>query len=278
MVERQISAPPPITDEDLKPLRLVDHDIASRLGITIAALVLALACLPVFLFKFFFPAPVRVTARHLAKLLTTTDWVWITCGGIILPIVIYLTINRLTPLGARDYGLQAYLFLFPGIHFLAILLSLLLAPAVLIRWRLSIRFAPYGIPCRPGMASIGMLCLILVWALSALPILLKTGISPSVLIAMAIIPALWFAYLIFSIFWKPAARIARAATSAALLTAYATAIIALCLTIPLFIASEKHWIAQDTLFRIKPDALDFGAYEFRVAAQKRKETNAILGF
>ena len=55
-------------------------------------------------------------------------------------------------------------------------------------------------------------------------------------------------------------------------------IIALCLTLPIFIASERHWLAQDTLFRTAPDAPDLGAYEFKIAAEKRREINAILGF
>jgi hypothetical protein len=40
---------------------------------------------------------------------------------------------------------------------------------------------------------------------------------------------------------------------------------------------EKHWLAQETLLRIDPDAPDLGAYEFKIAAQQRKEINAITG-
>jgi hypothetical protein len=277
MVDRQASSPPPLSDGDLKPLRLVDHDIASRFGITCTAWFFAFACLPVFLFRFFYPPPVRVTAIHLAKLLRPADWTWIIGIGIILPIALYLTINRLTPLGGRAYGIQAFLFHFPAIHLAAILLSLLLAPAVLIRWRLSIRLDPFGIPARPGMMPIMLLALLLVWALSAFPILEHIDMRPSILIAMATIPSLCVGYPLFSLLRKPASRIARTAISAALLPAYAVAIPALCLTIPLFTASEEHWIKQDTLFRINPDAPNLGAYEFRVATQRRKETNAILG-
>jgi hypothetical protein len=277
MVERQVSTPPPIAAADLKPLRLVDHDIASRFGITAAALLLAAACLPVFLFRFFYRTPVRVTAAHLSKLLTAADWAWITGLGIILPLAVYLTISRLTTLGGRDYGIQAFYFHFPSIHLIAILLSLLLAPAVLIRWRLSIRLAPFGIACHPGILPMTLLGLILVWALSAFPIIEKFAMSQSMLIAMATVPSLCLGYIIFSLLRKPANSIARVATSAALLPAYSTAILALCLTIPIFTSSEKYWIKQDTLFHINPDAPDLGAYEFRVAAQKRKETKTILG-
>ena len=52
----------------------------------------------------------------------------------------------------------------------------------------------------------------------------------------------------------------------------------LCLTLPIHPAAERHWLAKDTLFRIDPDAADLGAYEFKVAAQKRRELNAIMGY
>ena len=281
LVESQVSSPPPLTADDLKPLRLVDHEVVSRYGITAAALILALACLPVFFFRFHSPAPIRVPAKLLSKLLTAGDWVWIIGLGIVLPLAGYLAINRLTPMGGRDYGIQAFQFFFPGIHLLAIVLNLLLAPAIVIRWRVSQRLAPYGIKCRPGIVSIAVLGVIFAWGLCAFPILQKTGLTHIGLIAMAIVPAIWLGNvmlgILLAVLGKPAGRIPRLATSAALLPAYAAAIIALCLTIPMFISGEKHWIAKDTLFRIDPDAPDLGAYEFKVAAQKRKEINAILG-
>jgi hypothetical protein len=42
-------------------------------------------------------------------------------------------------------------------------------------------------------------------------------------------------------------------------------------------AGEKRWLARETLLRIDPGAPDLGAYEFKVAAQKRREINAITG-
>lgn len=280
MVERQVSSPPSLTADELKPLRLVDHEVVSRYGITAAALILAIACLPVFLFRFHSPAPIRVPAKLLSKLLTAGDWVWIIGLGIVLPLAGYLAINRLTPLGGRDYGIQAFHFLFPGIHLVAIVLNLLLAPAIVIRWRLSKRLAPYGIKCRPGIVSIAVLGVILAWALGTFPILQKTGLTHIGLIAVAIAPAIWLGNvmlgILLAVLGKAAGRIPRLATSAALLPAYAAAIIALCLTIPIFISGEKHWIAKDTLFRIDPSAPDLGAYEFKIAAQKRKEIKAIL--
>jgi hypothetical protein len=102
-----------------------------------------------------------------------------------------------------------------------------------------------------------------------------------VLAALAVPPALClgllFANALRIIFGKPATRLDGCAVAIAVLPAYGLATILLCSLMPIYSAAEKHWIAKETLLRIDPDAPDLGAYEFKVAAQKRKEINAITG-
>ena len=281
LVGRQALSPPPIRESELKPLRLAEHDFAFGLGITAIALILLIACVPVLLFRFLSPPPVRLPAKRLATLLRTADWVWVFLCGIVLPLVIHLVINRLTPLGGRDFGLKHFLFIFPGVQLLAILMSLLLAPAALIRWRLSKRLAPFGMTRSGGKISGIVLFIILFWSLTAYPVLVHLGLSRPLLIGIAAVPMLWLANVFLNILQtflgKPPQRIIRTTTSVALPAAYAAGIVALCLTLPIFTASEKHWVKQDALFRIDPDAVNLGAYEFKASAQVRKEINTILG-
>ena len=280
VVRGQVFSPPPISESDLKPMRLAEHDIATRLGITSVALILLIGCLPVFLFRFLSPRTVRIPAKRLACLLRPVDSVWVFLCGIALPIAVFLAINRLTPLGGREYGLKHFLFLFPGIHLLAIAMNLLLAPALLLRWRLSKRLAPFGLGSGGGRISSIVLSAILLWSLAALPLLVRFGLSHPALIGLSAVPLLWvgnvFLNTIQGIIGKPQQRIVRTTAAAALPMAYAMSIIALCATLPIPISSEKHWVPQDTLFRIDPDAPDLGAYEFKIAAQVRKEINTIL--
>jgi len=282
MVRGQVFSPPPLGESDLRPMRLAEHDLAMRLGITSAALILLVACLLVFLFRFLTPRSVRHPAKRLAALLRPGDWVWVFLCGIVLPIAIFLAISGMTPLGGRDHGLKHFLLLFPGIHLLAILMNLLLAPALVIRWRLSTRLAPFGIGSGGVRISGAVLLAILLWSLAAHPVLVRFGLAVPALIGISAVPLLWvgnvFLNVMQAILGKPRQRVVYTATSAALPPAYAMGIIALCLTLPIFIASERHWLAQDTLFRTAPDAPDLGAYEFKIAAEKRREINAILGF
>ncbi len=282
LVGRQALSTPPIHESDLKPLRLAEHAFAFRLGLISIALILLLACLPVLLFRFLSPRPVRLPSKRLSHLLRPIDWAWVILCGIVLPLAIHIGINRLTPLGGRDYGIRHFLFVFPGVHLLAVLMSLLLAPAAVIRWRLSKRLAPFGIGSSGGKISGIVLFLILLWSLAAYPVAVHFGLSRPILIALAAVPLLWLANILLNVLQifigKPPQRIIRTTSSIALPTAYALGIIALCLTLPIFSASEKRWVKRDTLFRINPDAPDLGAYEFKVSAQVRKETNTILGF
>ena len=88
---------------------------------------------------------------------------------------------------------------------------------------------------------------------------------------------LLFANALRSLLGKPAARLAQCTTAVAVLPAYPIAILILCALTPIYSAGEKRWLAKETLIRIDPDAPDLGAYEFKIAAQKRKEINAITG-
>ena len=191
--------------------------------------------------------------------------------------------TRLTPLGGMEYGVLFFRAFFPGVPLVALLLGLLIAPAIVVRWRLTKRLAPFGLSDRFTVPiSLVMLTMILVWSLTALPILVRFGAENQyALIALATPPALCVGLVIAnalrSIFGKPTARLAQAATAMAVLPAYPIAIIALCALTPIYSAREKRWLAKETLLRINPEASDLGAYEFKVTARKRKEINAITG-
>ncbi|MEP2776966.1 MAG: hypothetical protein ABJQ29_12285 [Luteolibacter sp.] len=59
MIMRQSETPPPITLADLSPQRYADHAFGMRLGLTAVALSLLIFALPVFLFRYVFPASLR---------------------------------------------------------------------------------------------------------------------------------------------------------------------------------------------------------------------------
>jgi len=281
MLGRQVNNPVPLNEADFEPLRMAEHELVAGLGILAAALLIPFAALIVFLFRFVFPPVIRLPAKRMAGVLGAVDWIWVMLLGIVLPILVFLVITCLTPLSGRGYGASFFLFAFPGVHLAALLLALFIAPAAAVRWRLSKQLAPFGVSDRftipLAAAALGVL---LAWSLAAFPGLVRFEMRNFTPIALAAPPALTlgllFAHSLRAILGKPTARIAQCATAVAVLPAYPLAIIALCAIIPIHSAGEKHWLAKETLVRIDPTVPGFGAYEYKVAAQKRKEINAIL--
>ncbi len=121
----------------------------------------------------------------------------------------------------------------------------------------------------------------LIYSLVAYPVLVKFGLNTYTQIGLAAPLVGWLGFVFFNglriILGNARSRIIQTATAIAVIPAYPLAIISLCLALPPYHAREKHWLAKDKLHLIDPNAPDLGAYEFRVATQKRKEVNAIMG-
>lgn len=281
MIEHQVKSPPSLTDDDLKPLRMAEHEVLGRLGILCAALILPIAALFLFLFRFLVSLPIRNTAKRFACLLKTSDWIWIVTLGIIPSILFFIYISRFSPVSGRNVGSFYFLFIFPGLHLSVLLLNLLLAPAVVTRWRLKRRAAAFKFGSPLDLLSLPVFVVMFIYSFAAYPVLVKFNLILPVQIALAAPLAGWVGFVFFNglrIFLGSArSRLIQTATSMAVIPAYPLAIIALCLVLPMYHAGEKYWLPKDKLHLVDPDAPDLGAYEFKIAALKRKEINAILG-
>lgn len=286
MIDRQVSSRLPISDMDFEPMRRAEHELLGGFGLLAIALFLPVAALAVFLFRFVATPMIRVPAKRMAGVLGMADWAWVIGLGVVLPILLFLIVTRLTPLGGREYGAMFFVLAFPGVQYAALLLALLIVPAILVRWRLSKRLAPFGFGDRFTVPlALAVMAMIAVWSLAALPVvehLTKVDLLNNFTFAALAAPpvlclCLLFANALRSILGKPAARLAQCATAVAVLPAYPIAILILCALTPIYSAGEKRWLAKETLLRIDPDAPNLGAYEFKVADQKRKEINAITG-
>jgi len=286
MVSRQVEDAPPIAAVDFEPMRMAERELAGSLGVLALALLLPFAALLLFLFRFVVSPIIRLPAKQMAGVLGKMDWLWVIGLGVVCPILFFLTIIRLTPLGGRGYGLMYFQAALPGVQYTALLLTLLVAPALIVRWRLGKSLAPFHFEDRFTVPiALAAMAMLAVWSLAALPFIefleKNDSINGFTLAALAAPPALCvaliFANALRAILGKPHSRLAQAATAVAVLPAYPIAVLLLCSLTPIHHAEEKRWLAKETLLRIDPNAPDLGAYEFKIAAQKRKEINAITG-
>ncbi len=280
MIASQVESPPPLTGAELKPLRLAEHAFLGSIAALALLLAMLLAGTVVALSRFIIPRHIRHPASRLAALPGTADMLWIIIPGAIAPVLLHFLIMRHTPLGGRDYGLHTDYWM-PAAQYAALLLTLLIAPPLLARWRLSPWLAALGVSKRVQAFPLVVLASSAIWILAAYPMLTRFGLSAPVVFILAI-PLLLFIGLLFTTLVRmikspPPARLARAAAASAALPAYAIAAVAMIALIPAHQARERHWVVQDTLIRIDPMASEPDTYEFRVAAVKRAEIKAILG-
>jgi hypothetical protein len=260
---------------------MAEHELLGGVGLVAVALIILIATLFIFLFRFLVPRTVRLTAKRFASLLKASDWIWIFSLGVALPILVFLYINRLSPVSGRDYGVSCFIGIFPGLHLSVLLLNLLLIPAVVTRWRLARRAAAFKFGSRIDLLSLPVIAVMLVYSIVAYPLLVKiSNLNTPVQIGLAAPLVGWLGFVFFNglriILGGARSRIIQSATAIAVIPAYPLAIIALCLSLLPYLEGEKYWIPKDKLHLIDPDAPDLGAYECRVAVQLRKETNAIL--
>lgn len=283
MVADQAANPPVLTDADLKPMRMAEHELAGRVGLIAVGLALLLGAIVVFLFRFLATGTIRLTAKRFAGLLSISDWLWIASLGLVLPTLAFLYLSRVSPVSGRDYGISYFLFLFPSLHLTVLLLNLLFIPAVITRWRLKRRAAAFRFSSWLDWLALPVIAVMLVYSIVAYPAVVKFGMKHLFMQIVLAAPLVgWIGFVFFNalriLLGNVRSRIIQCTTAIAVLPAYALGAIALCLLVPIYKAGEKHWIPQDTLILIDPDAPELGAYEFRVAAQKRREINEILGF
>jgi hypothetical protein len=266
--------------EDFKPGRLADHDFVSAAAMSCMAIVMLVVAFLVLLFRLRAPRHVRILASRFAQLLEARDWIWIFGAGVALPFALVFCISWLTPFGGRELGMQATKFLFPILHFNILLMLLLSVPPSIIRWRLAGRIAPFGLGVRTGWLGLTISVLGVIASLLPFPILGWEALPSSAMAVVAGLFLLWQGAIIFGIFrallGKRESRLPKAIVGHALFPVYLAALVLSVATVPLILGSANRWISKDMLTKAVPTGLS--QFEAEVAAETRREVNAILGF
>lgn len=301
MVSKQAENPPNLTDADLKPGRIIDHEILSRLFAYALWLFFVIPLGLTACYRLRVPAEIRISARLVEKRLILVDWAWILGAGVIVPFAYVMAINRFTPLGGRDFGMLGTELLMPAAHFAGLLVLWLVAPLQIIRWRLSLRTEASDMRSSMlpgGLVVICALAFVPVVGVAALSIASgefgtpwpvktalelepeETGVpSLSLLLALGLlaIPVIWLAQASLRAVFSRGDRLSgRAATARLLIPAYALAMLVAISTVPFFRMSEQTWFARETLMKPDPKFPLWSRYEYRVAVQVRKELREIL--
>jgi hypothetical protein len=290
MIAKRPKIQPNLTDADLKPLRLFDHELLSRLSSYVAWAVLGLCACLVASYRFRVPVMSRRLARRMEDLLGPSDWAWIFAVSVVLPFIFVMAINRLTPLGGRAFGLTGMNFLLPAGHFLGLLLLWLALPVQVVRWRLAKRAGGFGFP---GSSLIGWLAV--ACATAFVPMVGWAAISQVgdswlgavsqwpwqfwAAAGLAGLATLWvLGSISLAMLGRSERHVYRATSALALVKVYAAAMLVIALASLGFKASERYWFRQDWMTKFDVAGPGWSAFESKVAAQMRKELRETLGY
>jgi hypothetical protein len=270
----------PITNEELKPGRIADHALAGRLVGFLAWLLLGSVLLASLLYRFRASKLIRRLSDRMLGLMKPVDWMWIIAGGVILPLAFHQFIQRLTPLGGREWSLAASSFTAPSGQAGATLWLMVFLPLLIARWRLSLRAGAIGLESRTRIWT--WICVVVGFA--ALPVFGAAFLSgapsmPTLGAAGTMLGLLKLCVLIIgirAIFGRRSQLLRRVTLSRILIPAYATGMLLMMVTVLVYHAEEKYWIARDALTGMSIAKPGMTSYEYDVTQQLRRELLEIL--
>jgi hypothetical protein len=271
---------PKITEEDLKPSRMVDHEFLSRGFSLLVWAALGLMAAAAALYRFRASPLVRRLAQRFQALFGPVDWLWILGGGIVMPFVYYLVIYRLTLLGARDWSPAASGFMVPSGQFTGAGYLMMVMPVLIARWRLGMRGEVMGFKkTRSWPAWIGVACGVLAIPAFGLSFMIE-GSRERVLIAagvlLGVLQLAWLMIAVRALFGKRDQLLRRLTITRALVPAYVLGMLLMAASMPIYHAAEKRWMAQERLTEITAEAPSWTRYEHDVAKAAREELRELL--
>jgi hypothetical protein len=273
MVAKQVKSPPPLTAADLRPARYADNALFSRAASILAWAVLGLCSGFAALHRYRQSPLIRTLSGRMLDLLRTSDWITIFAGGILLPVLWYVAVTRLTPLSAREWSFRSSGFIQHNCQSGSLLVMLILLPVVIATWRLAKRGALLGMRTRfPWAGWLAALSAALATAASGAMMLGNQNLLIYPAFALLGIPVLWM-IIGFSrnVLGTHPHALRRATLARIVLPTWIFGMLVMIATVPPLYLEECHWIQQDRLFEFTAAAPALSRYEWEVTQQLRKE-------
>lgn len=240
-----------VTMEELEPGRRAEHALVDRYTALFLAGSFTLLAVLAFVEAWRRPLPVRGLAQGLMPLLRRSDYLWLLGLGGALPLVWYVAIMRITPMGCRDFaiGLASHVPLYARVAGLFLL-------SVCMLWQT----AAWRLAKRGGFIGMGSGLLWPGWVVAAfvalyLPV---TGLArfapkmPEIYLLCGLsalgVPLLWLLWQFGALVFRPRqAALGGVMLFRMLLPAFLLAAVGLLALTPLLKMEERTWVARDTV-------------------------------
>ncbi|MEO7101118.1 MAG: hypothetical protein ABI162_17315 [Luteolibacter sp.] len=282
--------PPVLTDEELRPGRLIDHEVLSRICCYISWAVLMAAMGLVAAFRYRVPVLIRRLAERMEGLMRPSDWAWILIGGVLLPFFYVMVVTHLTSWGGRELSIESIEYETPSFYncrgplelsqFVGLAVLMIMMPVRIIRWRLAKKAAAFGFRQKQGWLGWAMIVCAFVfvpmlgWAVTQSS---ETGVYAA--FYLSTVPILWLLTTCVRSFYTNSENLLQNGVVAqTLVPTYAVAAILMMAAVPYFKAAAYHWFEQDQF--MKPDLAhpSIPKLEYKMAVQTRKELRETLGY
>jgi len=260
------------------PDRRADHAFLNGIVAALACLMLVLSALVLWLRSCWRDHLLRTLGRRLSGTFAARDWGAVFMYGVLLPIVIYWLVNGTDSLlSAQRYAL---LNVTPLGQPVSLLLMLLVAPVIAITYRLN-----RVLPVEQRKVS-KCLCSAAVLALLAMPLfglvgvfmlgwLVILGHSMQILACVLVLAALVGSYRRNK--KEGGGSLFRAVRSQLLVPLYVSASLIMALHVSIYYGIEKHWVAEDELWKLlSGDTIALCNFEAVVARQLSDELDVLI--
>ena len=291
---------PYISDASLQPGRDFDHEFFSRYSAYALWFLLGGVLLLLSLYRLRMTPMIHRLALRMPSLLRPVDWVWILAGGVLLPMVYVMAINRFTPLGARSLGMMGSHLLLPMAHFAGLGILWICAWVMSLRWRMRVRAGALGFGKEnPLLGMLAVICAVAFipfvgWAAvyGRLPKLwirqldwVDAGIQGRgseaalwIAAILLVIPTLWLLSISLLSLIDGSRHILHRATASRILASVCTSAMALLLCLTLWFKwEEENAYQRDTWSKLSADHPSTSRLHYQLAVQARKEIREILG-
>ncbi|MCW1914867.1 MFS transporter [Luteolibacter sp. GHJ8] len=279
-VQKQVLKPPGITDEELKPARVAEHEFITKIALGAWSASLGMIALAVFLYRFRGGALRRILAGQMSQLLDRKDRMWIMGAGVIAPLAAGWLLLRLPGTGAREWSLIAIEFAAP---MMVILLGVWLTiplPVLIARWRLRKKAGFAGLAWKREWIP----WLLVAWMLLAMPLagwaLLPWNLKPPVAMAYVALSSLAQGWMIAvglrGLLSKQEYLLKRVTLSRVVYPAYLLAGILTGAMAMLSHQLEKRAIRADQLTGISAEKPSMSIYEYEITQVMGRELREVI--
>ena len=279
--------PPILTDRDVKPGRMLEHDILWQICTYGTWALLGITAALAALYRFRSPRVVREVSARMELLLWPVDWVWL-CLVSISPFIYCLLITRLTPMGGSESNILTGpiklpydgVVLLPMAQFTGLFLMMLILPILIARWRLGKRAAFFGF----GKARLWPGAIAFISAAAAIPVLgwgvtRESEVALMISWGLLVIPLAWILVAVIHAMTAGANQLLQLTTTARVLVpAYSAAMLVLLTSTPFYMMSRQRWFEQDTMNHLDAAYPSLSKFEYQLSVAARKELREALGY